>query len=54
MIHEKKPVGWEEAFWCLRIATITTLNRMLGNADIFHDPTENPLIKMWNCDREEK
>jgi hypothetical protein len=54
VMHNKKTVTNDEAFWCLRLAAVTTLNRMSGNANIFHDPGGNPLVKMWNCDRGEQ
>jgi hypothetical protein len=53
IIHNKKTASSDEAFWCLRLAAVTTLNRMIGNPDIFYDPMGNPLVDMWNC-RSEK
>ena len=52
IVHEKQTVSPEEAFRCLRLATVTTLNRMLGNTDIFHDPKETQLVKMWDRNRD--
>jgi hypothetical protein len=51
VMHNRKIVHHDEAFWCLRLAAVTSLNRMLGNANIFHDPDENPLVEVWNCDK---
>jgi hypothetical protein len=54
VMHNKKTANSDEAFWCLRLAAVTTLNRMLSNDNIFHDPNGNPLVEMWNCGKEEQ
>jgi hypothetical protein len=54
VMHNKKTANNDESFWCLRLAAVTTLNRMLGDLNIFHDPMENPLVDMWNCRSEEQ
>ena len=53
VIHDKEAVEPHEAFGCLRLAIVMTLNRMKGNADIFHDPRGDSLVDMWNCRRQE-
>lgn len=54
VIHKRKNVDPDEAHWCLRLAMVMILNRMLGNANIFHDPKGNALVQMWNCSKEEE
>jgi hypothetical protein len=46
IIHEKETASRREAFECLRLAAVTTPNRMLGNTDIFHDPKEKQMVKI--------
>jgi hypothetical protein len=48
IMHEKQAVSRREAFGCLRVATVTTLNRVSGNTDIFHDPKEKQLVEEWD------
>lgn len=54
VIHKRINVNPDEAHWCLRLAMVMILNRMLGNANIFHDPKGNALVQMWNCSKEEE